>query len=141
MMLGHIRLSAADKDLQYRCPRANDLDLMSLLGSVYATHCPPECLHWQGNPDEHRRNYSGLLEDIKASPSLINNARFELDIFAWDELDPAMVPDSVAGKLFYKHLRYTVSALACQPLEHLSMCEKLWCRITMLQYITLLESC
>ena len=58
----------------------------------------------------HRRNYTGLLEDIAAAPDLIGNARFELDIFAWKELDPAIVPPGLAEKLIYKHLNYTVSA-------------------------------
>ncbi len=70
--------------------------------------------HVQGNPDAHRRNYSGLLQDVAASPDLIQDSNFELDIFAWKELGPEIVPASVASKLVYKHLTFQVSLkLAC----------------------------
>ena len=62
----------------------------------------------QGNPDSHRRNYSGLLQDVAASPALVQDTHFELDIFAWKQLDPVIVPANISSKIVYKHLVFPV---------------------------------
>ena len=62
----------------------------------------------QGNPDPHRRNYTGLLEDIASTPDITQEARFELDLYTWGSLDPALVPPSVVDKIVYKRLRFKV---------------------------------
>ena len=85
---------------------------------------PPICTlnsYWlvQGNPDSHRRNYSGLLEDVAAAPELLRDDRFEIDLFSWGELEPEIVPASVVSKMVYKHLEFPVSKKMLQA-KHLS---------------------
>ena len=68
----------------------------------------------QGWLDTFRRNYSGLLQDVSAAPKLLEESRFELQLFTWGtELDAAIVPALARGKIVYKHLRYTVSKATC----------------------------
>lgn len=79
----------------------------STLCSGDQTPCETRCC-LQGNPDAHRRNYTGLLQDVAANPELMRDPRFELDLFAWKQLDPTIVPKAVNSKIVYKHLKFPV---------------------------------
>ena len=38
----------------------------------------------------------------------MRDPRFELDLFAWKQLDPTVVPKAVNQKIVYKHLKFPV---------------------------------
>ena len=64
----------------------------------------------QGALDFGRRNYTGLLQDAAAAPDVLSHSLFEIDLYAWGELDPAVVPANISDKIIHKHLRYPVSS-------------------------------
>ena len=65
----------------------------------------------QGALDFGRRNYTGLLQDVAAAPDVFTHSLFELDLYAWGELDPAVIPANLSENVVHRHLKYPVSAL------------------------------
>lgn len=65
----------------------------------------------QGNTDAHRRNYTGLLQDVAALPELVADPRLSLEIFSFGELAPELIPQALKPKINHHHLPYQVLAL------------------------------
>ena len=62
----------------------------------------------QGSTQEYRRNYTGLLADVAQARELVDDPRFELQIFAWSNLDARFVPNTLSQKLVHKPLGFLV---------------------------------
>ena len=57
----------------------------------------------------NRRNYTGLFNEVKTRPDIYNAARFELQTYTWNDIDPKLVPIELRSKLVAKKfLRFPV---------------------------------
>ena len=92
-----------------------------VLGLINLQACINKCyvILLQGSASSVRRNYTGLFADIAEAIELVDNPRFELQLFSSSLLDTENLTDAIRQKTIHKSLSYMVRAFTFQPRQTL----------------------